>query len=170
MNLIEKFEDMPVQDVGTFNSIFTTTPILGFKTDESVIIGELCNANQRKVFVGNEVLTMDLTQKKSIKKEKRVTFVKPKGELERCTKVSAELPKIYKILKPTEFMIYSAIKEVGEVDGIEELARRISVSNKTIISNLPRLIQLGLVKKKYVTVIGKTGSFNKLMVDTSVTL
>lgn len=170
MNLIEQFEDMLVQDVGTFNSIFTTTPILGFDSDIEVRICELCNGNQRKILVGSEVLLMDLTQKKSIKKEKRVTFVKPKGELERCSKVSADIPNIYKVLKPTEFMIYSAIKEVGEVDGIEELARKISVSNKTIISNLPRLIQLGLIKKKYVTVIGKAGSFNKLVVDTSVIL
>lgn len=167
MNLIEKFEDMLAQDVGTFNSIFTTTPILGFNSDVEVRIGELCNGNQRKILVGSEVLLMDLTQKKSVKKEKKITFIKPKGG---CTKVSANISNIYKILKPTEFMIYSAIKEVGEVDGIEELARKISVSNKTIISNLPRLIQLGLVKKKYVTVIGKTGSFNKLIVDTSVTL
>ena len=28
MNLIEKFENMPVQDVGTFNSIFTASPIM----------------------------------------------------------------------------------------------------------------------------------------------
>ena len=170
MNLIEKFENMPVQDVGTFNSIFRTTPILGFPFDKEVIVRGLVSDGRRELIVGGSTVYLDLTQKKSIREEKRVTFVKPKGELQRAIKKTSELPKIYKILKPVEFLIYSAIKEVGQVDGIEELARNISVTNKTIIANLPRLISLGLVKKQYVACEGKTGSFNKLTVDASVVL
>lgn len=170
MNLIDKFENMPFQDVGTFNSIFVTTPLLGFEADEPVLIGALTSSNERKILVGNKEVLIDLTQRKALKPEKRVTFVKPKGITERCTKSSLNLPVVYKLLKPTEFMIYSAIKEAGEVDGIEELSRKISISNKTIIANLPRLIELGLIKKKYVTVIGKTGSFNKLTIDTTCNL
>jgi hypothetical protein len=170
MNLIDKFENMPFQDVGTFNSIFVTTPLMGFDFKEPVLIGALTNGNERKILVGNTEVLIDLTQRKSLKPEKRTTFVKPKGTTERCNKSSLKLPAIYKILKPTEFMIYSAIKEVGEVDGIEELSRRISISNKSIIANLPRLIELGLIKKKYVTVIGKAGSFNKLTIDTTCNL
>jgi hypothetical protein len=170
MNLIEKFENMPVQDVGTFNSIFKTTPIMGYDFSTEVQIYELKADNKRRIQVGNEVVFIDLTQRKSIKEEKRVTFVRPRGKLNKSKKISRELPKVYKILKPTEFMIYSAIKEVGEVSGIEELSRKISITNKTIIANLPRLIQLGLVKKQYVSCEGETGSFNKLTVDTSVNL
>lgn len=164
MNLLDKFENMPFQDVGTFNSIFKSTPILNVDHSTKVEVCEMHKDNTRKLIVGDKVIFMDLTQRKSLKPEKRVTFIKPKGITERCNKSTLKLPEIYKILKPTEFMIYSAIKEVGEVDGIEELSRRISVSNKSIIANLPRLIELGLIKKKYVTVIGKAGSFNKLSI------
>jgi hypothetical protein len=170
MNLIQLFESKPVQDVGTFNSIFKTTPILGFPFDEEVTIRGLVSDNRREIIVGESTLYMDLTQRKSIKAEKKITFVKPKGELQKSIKKTSEIPKLYKILKPVEFLIYSAIKEVGEVDGIEELARNISVTNKTIIANLPRLISLGLVKKQYVACEGRAGSFNKLTVDASVVL
>jgi predicted DNA-binding transcriptional regulator len=161
---------MPVQDVGTLNSIFKTTPILGFPFSQEVVVRGLVSDGRRELVVGTSIIYMDLTQKKSIKEEKRVTFVKPKGELQKAVKNISELPKLYKILKPVEFMIYSAIKEVGQVDGIEELARNISVTNKTIIANLPRLVSLGLVKKQYVACEGKAGSFNKLTVDASVVL
>lgn len=170
MNLVEKFENMPVQDVGTFNSIFKTTPIIGREFSTEVSIHELTPDNRRRVKVGNEIIFIDLTQRKSIKEEKRVTFVRPKGVLSKSEKISRELPTVYKILKPTEFMIYSAIKEAGEISGIEELSRKISITNKTIIANLPRLIQLRLVKKQYVACEGKAGSFNKLTIDTSVNL
>lgn len=169
MNLIEKFDNMLVQDVGTFNSIFKTTPILGYDSNLEVEILGLGKDGQRKIRVGDVEFYMDLTQRKSIKPEKkRVTFVRPRGVLDRAEKTKASLPKVYKMLRPAEFIIYSAIKELGEVDGIEELSRHISVSNKTIIANLPRLIQLGLVKKKYVAC--DSGAFNKLTVDTSVNL
>jgi hypothetical protein len=161
---------MPFQDVGTFNSIFKSTPILGFPFDKEVVVRGLVSDGRRELIVGDSTIYLDLTQKKSIKEEKKVIFIKPKSELQRSIKKTSELPKLYKILKPVEFMIYSAIKEVGQVDGIEELARNISVTNKTIITNLPRLISLGLVKKQYVACEGKAGSFNKLTVDYNVVL
>lgn len=169
MTLIEKFENMPVQDVGTFNSIFKTTPILGFNSNLEVEIGDVTKDDQRKILVGTEVILMNLTQKKSVKeKKKTVTFVRPMGTLEKVKKVTKTISNLYKLLTPTEFMIYSAIKEAEEIHGIEELSRQIFVSNKTIIANLPRLISLGLVKKQYVACEGKAGSFNKLTVDASV--
>lgn len=165
MNLIKIFEDMPVQNVKSFNQVFKTTPIVGFDSDEDVRVGEMTTGNERRIYVGDSVMSMDLTQKKSIRVKKKVVE-KPIKKLEMVEKTSRDLPSIYKILKPTEFMIYLAIKEVGQVDGIEELSRKISISNKTILSNLKRLTDLGLVMSKRVT--GKEGSFNKLTVDTSV--
>lgn len=165
MNLIKIFEEMPFQNVKSFNQVFKTTPIVGFDSDEDVRIGEMTIGNERRVYVGDSVLSMDLTQKKSIRVKKKVVE-KPVKKLEMVEKTSREIPSVYKILKPTEFMIYSAIKEVGQVDGIQELSRKISISNKTILANLKRLTDLGLVTSKRVT--GKEGSFNKLTVDTSV--
>lgn len=161
---------MPVQDVGTFNSIFRTTPIMRYAFNTEVEIFELMPDNRRRIKVGNDTLFIDLTQRKIIIEEKKPTFVRPEGKLTKSEKISREIPKLYKILKPTEFMIYSAIREVGEVSGIEELSRKISITNKTIMANLPRLIELGLVKKQYVACEGKAGNFNKLTVDTSVNL
>lgn len=168
MNLIEKFENMLRQDVGTFNSIFKTTPILGFSFNTEVEIYELVPDNKRRIKVGSEVIYLDLTQRKSIVQSKKATIVKEK--LEKSEKVIRELPKVYKILTPAEFMIYSAIKEVGEISGIEELSRRIAITSRAIKTNLNRLIQLGLVKKQYVATQGKAGRFSKLTIDTSVNL
>ena len=165
MNLIEKFENSTNQTVETFNKIFTKTPITGCDSYSEVIIGELGKDNKRKVLVGNEVFYLDLTQKESFVKKEKVKSVKYESKLSRSTKISRKLPDIYRILRPTEFLIYCAIKEVGQIDGVEELSRQISISNKTIIANLPRLISLGLIKKEYVGCTGKAGSFNKLSIN-----
>lgn len=165
MNLIEKFENMPFQDVGTFNSIFTDSPILGFPMDTSVEIKELV-AGTRRVLVGEETLFLDLLQK-----VKRVPVKKEKVEkvvvYEKVSKKQLSLSDIYKRLKPTEFMIFSAIKEVGEVHGVEEFARNLPLSNKTIANSLKRLVELRLVKTEYVTC--ESGSFTKIIIDTENT-
>jgi predicted transcriptional regulator len=161
MNLLDKFENMPFQDVGTFNSIFKTTPILNVDYSTRIEICEMHKDNTRKIIVGDEIIFMDLTQRNNMDFEKKKA-VKKQSNFKKITKVIKELPTLYRTLKPTEFIIYSAIKELGEVHGIEELSRQISISNKTILINLPRLIELNLVKKEYVTC--ENGSFNKLSI------
>jgi predicted transcriptional regulator len=161
MNLIDKFESMPFQNVSTFNSIFKTTPILNVDDNLNVEVCELSNDNSRKIIVGDKIIFMDLTQRKNMDFEKK-KVIKKKTDFKKINKVIKELPKLYKTLKPTEFIIYSAIKELSEIHGVEELSRQLSVSSKTILANLPRLIELNLVKKEYVTC--KNGSFNKLSI------
>jgi DNA-binding MarR family transcriptional regulator len=164
MNLIEKFENMPFQDVETFNRIFKTTPILNKDKDLDVRICELTPSNMRRLVVGEETMFLDLTQKKNTDFQKKKKVVNKKSNLKKVLKVSKKLPDIYKILRPTEFMIYSAIKEAGEIHGVEELSRQIFVSNKSILANIPRLIELKLIKKEYVACDNKAGSFNKLSI------
>ena len=148
MNLIEKFENMPFQDVGTFNSIFKNSPILGYPFDQEVEIGSLTTDNQRKIKIGETTLFLDLTQK-SQKEVRRIE--KKSKKLEKVTSnLEVKLPVIYSALTPAEFMTYLAIKELGEVDGIYALSRTLPMSTKTIYNCLPKLIKLGLVSKKKV--------------------
>lgn len=154
MNLIEKFENMPFQDVGTFNSIFKNSPIIGFDFSTEVEIGNLTNDNQRTVKVGESIILLDLTQKsqKEIKKA-----VKKERKLERViSNENKKLPVIYSILSPSEFMTYLAIKELVEVDGVCALSRIIPMSSKTITNSVVKLVKLGLVRKKKVTTGEKT--------------
>lgn len=158
MNLIEKFENMPFQDVGTFNSIFKTTPILNFNSSESVEICEL-RGEERRIKVGDQVIFLDLTQRKSslVEKKKRQKTKNPRLKHE---KVLVNLPEIYRILNPVEFIIYSAIREAGEIGGVEELSRNLRISNKTILLRLKKLVELNLVKREFVTC--GSGSYLKL--------
>lgn len=164
MNLIEKFENMPFQDVGTFNSIFKGSPLLGYESTESVEIGNLCNEDKRRVKVGEVIILMSLSQKtiRTVPKREEI------NRLKKSKKVQSTIPEIYRILTPTQFMIYSAIKEAGEFSGVEELAKSISITSKTIFSNLPKLLELGLIKKQIVSGENIAGSFNKLTIANSV--
>jgi DNA-binding MarR family transcriptional regulator len=149
MNLIEKFENMPFQDVGTFNSIFKNSPILGFPFSQEVEIGNLTTDNQRRVKVGECVLFLDLTQKTQVE-VRRVE--KKKRKLQKVVTAKFKtLPIIYTMLTPTEFMVYLAIKELEEVDGITTLAKILPMTTKTISSCLVKLSKLGLVQKKKVS-------------------
>jgi DNA-binding transcriptional ArsR family regulator len=163
VDLIDKFENMPFQDVGTFNSIFKNCPILGVSFDTSVEIKELVKG-ERRVIVGSSEILIDLTKKAILKNEPKV-----KKELTKIKKSNPRrklvLSEIYTLLKPTEFLIYCAIKESGEIDGVEELSRAIKISSKTIHANLKRLLELKLVKVEYVAC--RSGSFNKLTIDTT---
>jgi DNA-binding MarR family transcriptional regulator len=149
MNLIEKFENMPFQDVGTFNSIFKNSPILGFDFSTEVEIGNLTPDNQRRVKVGENVLFLDLTQKSRVE-IKRVEKAKRKLQKVSLSKPKT-LPAIYSMLTPTEFMVYLAIKELGEVDGVTTLAKILPMTTKTISNCLVKLSRLGLVQKKKVS-------------------
>jgi predicted transcriptional regulator len=149
MNLIEKFENMPFQDVGTFNSIFKNSPILGFPFSEDVEIGNLTTDNQRRVKVGETVIFLDLTQKTQVE-VRRVE--KKERKLQRVTTVKLKtLPVIYSMLTPTQFMVYLAIKELEEVDGINTLAKILPMTTKTISNCISKLSKLGLVQKKKVS-------------------
>jgi len=164
MDLIEKFENMPFQDVGTFNSIFKPTPILGFKFDEIVQIGNISHEDKRRITIGNSVILMNLTQKKL----KTSTEAQQSKKIPKFLKVETRISNLYKILSPSEFMIYSAIKEAGEFSGIGELSKHTSLTTKTISSKMPKLLELGLINKTSVWCEKSDTCFSRLTVTSSV--
>jgi len=168
MNLIAKFESMPFQDVGTFNSIFKNTPILGFPFSSQVEIRGIVAGERRNILVGDTTVELDLTQGKNARdfQQPYVRRFENKVKPAKVVKVKPVLPIIYKQLTGTEFLIYSAVKELGEVHGITELSRHISLTTKSIYNNLPRLEKLGYVKTE--RAISESGDYTKISVDTSV--
>jgi hypothetical protein len=164
MNLIEKFENMPFQDVGTFNSIFKTTPILGFKFDEIVQIGNVSHEDKRRITVGDNVILMSLSQKKL----NTPTKARQLGKIPKVQKVETRISNLYKILSPSEFMIYYAIKEAGEFSGIGELSKHTSLTTKTISSRMPKLLELGLINKTVVWCERSRKCFSRLTATSSV--
>ena len=153
---------MPFQDVGTFNSIFKKTPLLGFNSSDEVEIGGIGSNNQRIIKVSGKLIHLDLSQKIDERAPRvKVQKVKKLSQVERTNK---RIPELYRLLKPTEFMIYSAIKEVEFIDGIESLSKEISINSKTIAINLKKLVKLGLVKKTLLS--SSSGIFYRLSVDT----
>ena len=154
MNLIEKFENMPFQDVKTFNSIFKNSPITDFPFDLEVEIGHLTTDNQRKVKVGETIIFLNLTQK-ILAGVRKVNKNNKKLEKVNLTTLKT-LPAIYSKLTPTEFMTYLAIKELKEVDSITALSRVIPMTTKTISTCLIKLSNLGLIQKKKVSNGDKT--------------
>ena len=165
MNLIEVFENKPFQDVGTFNAVFRSTPILGFSTTAEVEIREVVSGGKRRVLVGGETLFIDLTQKKIVSEEKRASKQVRARLSKLFKKKKKQLPELYRKLSASEFMILSAVRELGEVDGISELTKNISLSRKTISQSLPRLISLGLIKTE--RGISEEGNFLKISIDTA---
>ena len=142
MNLIDIFESKPFQDVGTFNSVFKTTPILGFALDLEVVIGSMTPTG-RRLSVGGKDITLSLAvNKKEQQLRARVTrksaFNKPKQ--------TETLSSLYKELSPSEFMLYSAIKELGTVYGISQVSRLINLTSKTCAKTLKTLQEKNLVK------------------------
>lgn len=157
MNLINVFESKPFQDVGTFNAIFKATPILGYPSNAEVEIKELVTGKERRVLVNGDTLYIDLTQKTPLS-ERTISRAKKKESKVRkiATAQNKLLPDIYRRLSSAEFLIYHALKELGEAYGVSQLARNISLSRQTITACLPRLISLGFVKTEKVTFEGKT--------------
>jgi hypothetical protein len=141
MSLISEFESKPFQDVGTFNSIFKTTPILGFSSDlEVTILG--MSTSGRKVLVGETEIVLDLAvEKKPVVRTKQARvrkFAKPEK--------TRELSLLYKELSPSEFMLYSAIKELGTVYGVSQVSRMVNLSFKTCVNCLKTLQERKLVQ------------------------
>jgi len=163
MNLIEKFENMPFQDVGTFNSIFKTTPILNISSTAEVRIGELTGDNKRKVYVLDQVLFLDLTERKIPKKEIKKEL-KQKEKRDRIEKKTIKINPLLKKLTPSQFVIYQAVLEAKEIYGIAELSRNINLSTKSIYANMEGLLSLGLIKRQEVA--SDRGALVKLSIDT----
>ena len=160
-SLIDIFEESENQTVEQFNKVFKATKLLGYDDSEIVSIGELCAGNERVITIRGNTFRLNLEQKttKPERKKKAVVNVanKPR-KVEEKRKLS--LSDIYKTLKPTEFMLYSAIKEVGQVDGMEEFSRAVRISNKTIALNIKRLVELNLIKIEEVA--STSGNFNRI--------
>jgi hypothetical protein len=68
MKLIQEFENVPEQNVKTFNTIFRSTPLLGLDLNLPVEIGEPCQADERVIKVGEDTFSLCLIQRKSFKK------------------------------------------------------------------------------------------------------
>jgi hypothetical protein len=141
MNLINEFESKPFQDVGTFNSIFKTTPILGFEPSlEVTILG--MTPTGRKILVGETEIVLNLAAEKKVvtkvKVQKTSNFAKPEK--------AKELSTLYKELSPSEFMLYSAIKELGEVYGVSQISQMVNLSLKTCTNSLKVLHDKKLVE------------------------
>lgn len=71
MEQIKQFENMSVQNVGSFNKIFRSTPILNVDEKTPVQIGEVLPGDERAIYVGSERVSMCLTQRKTYTKLKK---------------------------------------------------------------------------------------------------
>jgi hypothetical protein len=160
MTLIELFESKPAQDVGTFNSIFKTCPIIGHDFSSEVEILNMTN-NGRRIKVGNEELFMNLPN--SLTELKKVPVV-VRTRMPRVSYVdNITLPKLYKELKPSQFMVYSALKELGEVHNVTKLSDMLNMNYKTLQDSLKELYRKGLISSE--RVISNKGSSIKISID-----
>lgn len=97
MEQIKQFENMPVQNVGTFNKIFKSTPLLQVDENLPVTIGEVAPGDERVLYVGDVKLTMCIIQRKSHSKRRKkynvVAF-----ETKECTRCreSKDFSQFYK--------------------------------------------------------------------------
>lgn len=64
MDLIEKFENMSEQTVKAFNEVFKSTPILNVDENLPVEIREPAAGDERKIKIGDEIITLCLIQKR----------------------------------------------------------------------------------------------------------
>lgn len=97
MEQIKQFENMPVQNVGTFNKIFRSTPLLEVDENLPVVIGEVSPGDERVLYVGDQKITMSIIQRKSFSKRRKkynvVAF--DKKECTRC-KTTKDFSQFYK--------------------------------------------------------------------------
>lgn len=155
VSLIEVFENKPVQDVGTFNSIFKLTPIMGFPFNTEVEIQELSAGDERKIIVGESTIFLNINQFAVPKQKKKEQ--PPRVQLKKVAKNTNknQLPNVFKMLNPSEFMVYEAIKFFQYVDGIEELSKELNLSRRTIYTALKKLSSAKLVYTEKVSLNGK---------------
>ena len=64
MKLISKFENMPEQTVKTFNQVFKSTPLLNVDESLEVEIGEPVAGDERRIRVGEEIISLCLVQRR----------------------------------------------------------------------------------------------------------
>ena len=160
MNLIQIFESKPFQDVGTFNSIFVNTPLIGFSSNDTVEICELGKDNKRRILVNDSFeIFLDITQKK-LKEEKKQRIVKQ--SVKRISLEKKNFSKLYQILTPTQFVLYHAIESVGEIDSIGQLSEATRLERKTVSVNLNKMESMGFIKK---TLVDKGNYFFKITID-----
>lgn len=166
MNLIEKFENKPFQDVGTFNAIFAKTPILGEDARSEVRIGRLINGDLREVFVNDKKLFLNLNQK--IKKviKKRIQKKASKLRREEVLEEGNQLSSIFKKLSAYDFFVFSAIKEVRVFYGVGDLAQELKLCRRTAQSIIKKLERLNLVNSEKIVHNGVV--LNKLTIDEGV--
>ena len=159
MNLIDIFESKPFQDVGTFNSVFKTTPILGFDLGLEVEIGSLTSTGRRLLVGGKEIiLNLAVNKKEQVAAARiiqRSRFKKPTQ--------SIALSRFYKELSPSEFMLYSAIKELGVVYGVSQLSRLVNLTTKTCGKTLK-----SLQEKKLVQISGDYCGISKIVLTREI--
>jgi hypothetical protein len=169
MTLIELFENKPVQDVGTFNSIFVTCPIIGFNHSDSVeILGPVRGG--RRILVNGKELVLDIPNSivtnKNNTRAKRIKL--PKKTITVVNSQAKPLPIAYKALSPGQFMVYSALKELGEVYNVTKFSQMLNMSYRAIQENLKELYRMGLVRSESVNT--SKGNTSKISIDTSKVL
>jgi DNA-binding MarR family transcriptional regulator len=149
MNLIQQFESKAFQDVGTFNSIFKATPILGFPASAEVEIGGI-TAKGRRILVGEVELFLNLTANERVEKiakVKRLTQrVKAAKRIREVPKKLGVLPELFHKLSPGEFMVFAALKELGEVRSAVHFATILPMDRRTIHNMATALEVKGMVK------------------------
>lgn len=153
-SLIDVFESKPLQDVKTFNSIFKQTKIKNYPSDASVEIKELHAGDKRRIVIGENreeiLLKIVQSRRKPRRKKKEKEFI-----LKKVSAVNSSLPEIFMKLKPSEFMVFQAIKLVGCSDSIEELSKQMCLNRRTISQVVQKLIKMGMIETEKASVDGK---------------
>ena len=155
MSLIDVFENKLTQDVKTFNLIFKQTKIRDFPSDASVEIKELHAEDKRRILVGEDVIFLRIVQVKRKRKTKKKQERKYILKREKSSPSPVVLPDIFIKLKPTEFMVFQAIKLLGKIDSIEELSKQISICSKTIGQVIKKLIKTDMITADKISLDGK---------------
>lgn len=154
MSLIDVFENKLSQDVKTFNSIFKQTKIKNYPSDSSVEIKELHAGDKRRIVIGEnkEEILLKIVQvrRKRKRKKKEKEFI-----LKKVSAVNSTLPEIFMKLKPSEFMVFQAIKLIGCSDSIEELSKQMCICSKTISQVVQKLIKMNMIETEKASVDGK---------------
>lgn len=146
MNLIDKFENAPFQDVGTFNAIFPWTPILGFESSAEVKIGKIVQDSERLVFANDVEFRLNLIAPKNAAVKKNKPEVRKKeGKSRKGESVTLSAP--FKELSFGEFFTYKALMEIGQIATLETFSSIVGVDRKSMTSYMRNLIKKGYVEK-----------------------
>jgi predicted transcriptional regulator len=151
-SLIDVFENKLTQDVKTFNLIFKQTKIRSFPSDAIVEIKELHAEDKRRILVGEDVIFLRIVQvkrKRKTKKKEKQYILKQVSATNSC------LPDVFMKLKPSEFMVFQAIKFLDCIDSIEELSKQMCLNRRTISEVVQKLIKMNMIKTEKVTVDGQ---------------